>query len=87
MLPGPRLTRTAVRARWDAALAALTANPAEIFGIAAERGRIAVGRPADFLVARGTPAQLPRKFSYLEGIWLGGRPSPIYRKNPQRSKR
>ena len=59
-----------------------TSAAAELLGL--DRGRLFVGRPADFLVARGTPAQLPRKFSYLEGIWLAGRPSPRYRKNPQK---
>ena len=67
------------------AIRCATVNGAALLGL--HRGRIAVGRQADFLVARGTPAQLPRKFSYLEGIWLAGRPSPIYRKNPQRSAR
>jgi imidazolonepropionase-like amidohydrolase len=67
------------------AIRCATANGAALLGLV--RGRIAVGRPADFLVARGTPAQLPRKFSYLEAIWLAGRPSPIYQKNPQRSER
>jgi imidazolonepropionase-like amidohydrolase len=62
-----------------------TVNGADLLGL--DRGRIAVGSRADFLVARGTPAQLPRKFSYLEAIWLSGRPSPIYQKNPQRSER
>jgi len=62
-----------------------TVNGADLLGL--DRGRIAVGSRADFLVARGTPAQLPRKFSYLEAIWLAGRPSPIYQKNPQRSER
>ncbi len=47
-----------------------------------DMGLIAPGRPADFLVARGAPAQLPRKLSYLEGIYLGGEPSDFYRKNP-----
>lgn len=46
------------------------------------RGLLGPGRPADFLVARGTPAQLPRKLAYLEGIYVGGEPSPHYRKNP-----
>ncbi len=59
-----------------------TSAAAELLGL--DRGRLTVGRPADFLVARGTPAQLPRKFSYLEGIWLAGRPNPRYRKNPQK---
>lgn len=67
------------------AIRCATVNAADLLSL--DRGRIAVGRRADFLVARGTPAQLPRKFSYLEAIWLAGRPSPIYRKNPQRSER
>ena len=45
-------------------------------------GGLAVGRPATFLVTRGSPQQLPRKLAYLEGIYLGGRPSDSYRKNP-----
>lgn len=57
-----------------------TANGAQLLG--ADASRIAVGHRADFLVARGTPAQLPRKFSYLEGIFFAGQPSPWYRKNP-----
>jgi imidazolonepropionase-like amidohydrolase len=32
---------------WEAALAAITANPAEIMGLGATRGRIAVGQVAD----------------------------------------
>lgn len=45
-------------------------------------GTLTVGAPADFLVARGTPAQLPRKLGYLEDIYKGGKPHPLYRKNP-----
>lgn len=45
-------------------------------------GGLAVGRPATFLVTRGSPQQLPRKLAYLEGIYLGGQPSDSYRKNP-----
>lgn len=44
-------------------------------------GQLAVGRPATFLITRGTPQQLPRKLSYLEGIYLAGAPSREYRKN------
>lgn len=40
------------------------------------------GQAADFIVARGAPGQLPRKLSYLEGIYIGGNPSAQYRKNP-----
>lgn len=39
-----------------------------------EIGRIAIGKPAHFIAARATPAMLPRKLSYLEAIFLGGRP-------------
>lgn len=49
-----------------------------------ESGLLAVGKPATFLVARGTPAQLPRKFAYLEAIYIDGTPSSLYRKNPIR---
>lgn len=45
-------------------------------------GQLAVGRPATFLITRGTSQQLPRKLSYLEGIYLAGAPSREYRKNP-----
>jgi imidazolonepropionase-like amidohydrolase len=64
------------------AISCATSNGAQLLGI--DAGLIAVGKPAHFLVARGTPAQLPRKFSYLEGIYRHGRPSPLYRKNPRR---
>ena len=49
-----------------------------------ETGVISAGMPATFLVARGTPAQLPRKFAYLEAVYIDGMPSPFYRKNPIR---
>ncbi|WP_163338836.1 amidohydrolase family protein [Desulfopila sp. IMCC35008] len=45
-------------------------------------GTIEVGKRADFLVARGGPGQLPRKFSYLEDIYTSGVPDNRYRKNP-----
>ncbi len=48
-------------------------------------GRLAVGRKATFLISRGTVQQLPRKLSYLEGIYINGRPSPTYHKNPVRA--
>ncbi len=47
-----------------------------------ELGELAPGKPAHFLATRGTPAQLPRKLSYLETIYLDGRPSPLYRRTP-----
>ena len=45
-------------------------------------GTLTIGRKATFLVTRGTVQQLPRKLSYLEGIYVDGAPSVTYRKNP-----
>lgn len=56
-------------------------NGAVFFGME-KLGRLAVGRNATFLIARGTAQQLPRKLAYLEGIYVDGRPSNTYHKNP-----
>jgi imidazolonepropionase-like amidohydrolase len=56
-------------------------NSAKFFGLE-KLGTLAVGRRATFLIARGTVQQLPRKISYLEGIYVDGAPSSAYRKNP-----
>ncbi len=56
-------------------------NGARFFGMDG-LGALAVGRRATFLVTRGTAQQLPRKLSYLEGIYVGGDPSGVYRKIP-----
>jgi imidazolonepropionase-like amidohydrolase len=61
------------------ALKSATLNGARLLGLD-ELGLLAKGRPADFLVALGTPAQLPRKLAYLEAIYINGNPSPLYRK-------
>ncbi len=58
-----------------------TSLGAELLGLP-DTGLLQQGRTADFLVTRGTPAQLPRKFSYLENIYRKGKPSEKYRKNP-----
>lgn len=56
-------------------------NGARFFGM--ERlGQLAVGRRATFLITRGAVQQLPRKLSYLEGIYVDGAPSRAYSKNP-----
>ncbi len=47
-------------------------------------GKLTVGRNATFLITRGSVGQLPRKLSYLEGIYVDGVPSGAYRKNPFR---
>ncbi len=56
-------------------------NGARFFGME-KLGTLAVGRKATFLITRGTVKQLPRKLSYLEGIYVDGLPSSTYRKNP-----
>jgi imidazolonepropionase-like amidohydrolase len=48
-------------------------------------GRLAVGRPATFLIVRGSLQQLPRKLYFLEGIIVDGSPCPHYRKNPPKA--
>ena len=59
-------------------------NGARFLGMA-KLGRLTVGRPATFLITRGAVQQLPRKLAYLEGIYVDGAPSVIYRKNPVKS--
>ncbi len=56
-------------------------NGAGFFGME-KLGTLTVGRKATFLITRGTVQQLPRKLSYLEGIYVDGAPSVNYRKNP-----
>jgi imidazolonepropionase-like amidohydrolase len=43
---------------WEAALAALTRNPAEIFGVAAGHGSLERGRPADLVLWSGDPLEV-----------------------------
>jgi len=49
-------------------------NGAQLLGIEKDSGLISRGRPSHFIAARGTPSQLPRKLSYLEAIYLNGKP-------------
>ena len=59
-----------------------TYNGAKLLDLDKNMGLLQAGRPATFLVARGTPAQLPRKLSYLEDIYQDGKSYGMYRKNP-----
>jgi imidazolonepropionase-like amidohydrolase len=43
---------------WEDALAALTRNPAEIFGVTAANGSLARGRPADLVLWSGDPLEV-----------------------------
>ena len=53
---------------WDAALAALTRNPAEIFG-QSDRGHIAVGQVADLVLWSGDPLEVT---TAADAVWIGG---------------
>jgi hypothetical protein len=55
---------------WDAALAAITSTPAEIFGLTT-RGRIAVGQVADLVLWSGDPLEVS---SLADQVWIAGRP-------------
>ena len=55
---------------WEAALAALTANPAEIFGQGAVRGHIEKGQVADLVLWSGDPLEVT---SAADQVWIGGR--------------
>ena len=54
----------------DAALAALTVQPAEIFGLAGERGRIARGQVADLVLWNGDPLEVT---SAADAVWIAGK--------------
>ena len=56
---------------WDAALAAITANPAQIFGLGAARGRIEKGQVADLVLWDGDPLEVT---SAADQVWIDGRP-------------
>jgi Amidohydrolase family len=56
---------------WEAALAAITSAPADILGLGATRGRIAVGQIADLVLWSGDPLEVT---SLAEQVWIAGRP-------------
>ena len=59
---------------WDAALAALTTNPAAIFGLGAEIGRVAPGYAADLVLWSADPLEVT---SVAEQVWIDGRAQPM----------
>ena len=56
---------------FDSALAALTANPASIFGLGASRGRIAPGLAADLVLWSGDPLEVT---TVADQVWIAGVP-------------
>ncbi len=55
---------------WEAALAAVTSNPAQIFGLGGSRGRIEKGDVADLVLWSGDPLEVT---SAAEQVWIDGR--------------
>jgi imidazolonepropionase-like amidohydrolase len=55
---------------WDAGLAAVTSNPAAIFGLDSQ-GRIEKGQSADLVLWSGDPLEVT---SVAEQVWIGGNP-------------
>jgi hypothetical protein len=59
---------------WEAGLEGMTRVPAEIFGVSAQIGSIAVGKRADLVLWDGDPLDVAH---YAEQVWLGGRAMPM----------
>lgn len=55
---------------WDAALAAITRNPAEIFGLGTTHGRVAIGQSADLVLWDGDPLEVTTTATQ---VWIDGR--------------
>jgi imidazolonepropionase-like amidohydrolase len=55
---------------WDAALAAITSTPADLFGVGAIRGRIVIGHPADLVLWSGDPLEVT---TLADREWIDGR--------------
>ncbi|HEU0154345.1 MAG TPA: amidohydrolase family protein [Arenimonas sp.] len=55
---------------WEAGLAALTAVPAQVFGVSAQRGRIEPGQVADLVLWSGDPLEVN---TVAEQVWFDGR--------------
>jgi hypothetical protein len=54
----------------EAALAAITSSPADMFGLGATRGRVAVGQVADLVLWSGDPLEVT---SLADQVWIAGR--------------
>jgi imidazolonepropionase-like amidohydrolase len=53
---------------WDAALAAITVNPANVFGLAS-KGRIVPGHGAELVLWSGDPLEVS---TLADAVWIGG---------------
>jgi imidazolonepropionase-like amidohydrolase len=59
---------------WEAGLAGLTAVPAQVFGLSAQRGRIEVGKVADLVLWSGDPLEVN---TVAEQVWFAGKPAAM----------
>ncbi len=59
---------------WEAGLAAMTSNPAQIFGVAARNGSIARGRPADLVLWSGDPLEVS---TLAQRVFIEGQSQPM----------
>ncbi|MGY6518460.1 MAG: amidohydrolase family protein [Lysobacteraceae bacterium] len=59
---------------WEAALAGLTAVPADVFGFGDRLGRIEPGMQADLVLWSGDPLDVAH---HAEQVWLAGRAAPM----------
>src|SRR5581483_4882789 len=59
---------------WDAALAALTRNPAEIFGVTAANGTLERGHPADLVLWSGDPLEVT---TLADRVFIQGEAQPM----------
>jgi len=59
---------------WEAALAALTRNPAEIFGVADRNGSLERGRPADLVLWSGDPLEVT---TLADAVFIQGVRQPM----------
>ncbi len=59
---------------WDVALAAITRNPAEIFGVGAANGSLERGRPADLVLWSGDPLDVT---TLAERVFIQGESQPM----------
>ncbi len=70
----------------EEAICCASENGASFFGMNT-LGALELGSRATFLATRGTVKQLPRKLSYLEGVYVDGLPSRIYQKVPAKNSK
>jgi imidazolonepropionase-like amidohydrolase len=59
---------------WDDAFAAISARPAEAFGLGGEIGSLRPGRRADVVIWNGDPLELS---SNVEAVWIDGVPQSL----------